>query len=126
MATDLLVVDASVLGALLFDEPRADEAAARLDGRRLVAPAILPFEIANVAVVKARRAGSPEAFVGAMAAFAALPITLVDVDPTALVATALRTGLTAYDAAYLDLARGLDADLATFDLVLGRAFGGGG
>lgn len=39
----------------------------------------------------------------------------VEVNPDAVVALALETGLTAYDASYLWLARRLDAELVTLD-----------
>jgi predicted nucleic acid-binding protein len=41
------------------------------------------------------------------------------VEPRAVLALAVRTRLTAYDAAYLWLAQGLNAPLATFDGRLG-------
>ncbi len=44
-----------------------------------------------------------------------------DVDYAAVVAVAQQTALTAYDAAYLWLARHLDAELVTLDADLARA-----
>jgi uncharacterized protein with PIN domain len=49
--TDVKVVDASALAALLFGEPEADLVAGQLDGARLVAPSLLAFELANVCLV---------------------------------------------------------------------------
>jgi uncharacterized protein with PIN domain len=46
------VVDASAIAALLFGEPEADAVAAQLAGSRLVAPGLLPFELANVCLIK--------------------------------------------------------------------------
>jgi uncharacterized protein with PIN domain len=43
------VVDASALAALLFGEPEAEAIAGRLDNARLVAPALLAFELAMFA-----------------------------------------------------------------------------
>ena len=49
------VVDASALAALLFGEPDADQVVARMGAARLVAPALLDFELANVCLIKLRR-----------------------------------------------------------------------
>jgi predicted nucleic acid-binding protein len=52
------VVDASALGALLFGEPYGAAIAERLQrlrGAELIAPALLPFEVANICVRKMRR-----------------------------------------------------------------------
>lgn len=49
------VVDASVLAALAFGEPRADEAASLLSGADLYAPNLLPYEMASVAIKKIER-----------------------------------------------------------------------
>ena len=46
----LVVVDASAVAALIFGEPEAEVVSARLEGFDLAAPALLPFEVANVAV----------------------------------------------------------------------------
>ena len=45
-----LVVDCSVLSAVLFEEPMRDAALRQLAGRTLHAPSLLDHEIANVAV----------------------------------------------------------------------------
>jgi uncharacterized protein with PIN domain len=42
------VVDASAIAALLFGEPDAENISERLADGRLVAPALLGFELANV------------------------------------------------------------------------------
>lgn len=49
------VVDASVLAAVAFGEPRADEATALLSGADLYAPDLLPYELASVALRKSPR-----------------------------------------------------------------------
>ena len=46
------VVDASALAALLFAEAEAASIAAAIRGMRLIAPAILGFELANVCLMK--------------------------------------------------------------------------
>ena len=50
-----VVVDASALAAVVFNEPAADEVVEQIGGDRLVAPSLLTYELANVYVVKVRR-----------------------------------------------------------------------
>jgi predicted nucleic acid-binding protein len=116
------VVDASALAALLFGEPEAEVVAERLGEARLVAPALIGFELANVCLIKSRR--HPEKRAMLTAAFKlrgklTLEEIAVDQDETLELATA--TGLTAYDASYLWLARQLGAELVTLDSQLAKA-----
>jgi len=116
------VVDASAIAALLFGEPEADLIAAQLDGSRLVAPGLLPFELANVCLIKSRR--HPQHRAALMAAFRLydrLNVEEVVVDHHATLELAETTGLTAYDASYLWLAHQLGAGLVTLDKQLARA-----
>ena len=120
--TGVKVVDASALAALLFGEPEAEVIAARLEGGRLTAPALLDFELANVCLIKMRR--QPEAREALRAAFGLagrLNIETVAVDHSATLDLAGATGLTAYDASYLWLSRVLDAELVTLDRALAAA-----
>lgn len=117
-----VVVDASVLAAVAFGEPRREEAAALLRGRRLVAPDLLPYELASVARKKV--AVDPSALDAVRVALAGtlkLPVTLVSPDQTAVLELALRLGLSTYDAAYVWLARSLGAPLMTLDRTLREA-----
>lgn len=116
------VVDASALAALLFGEPEAEAVAERLGEARLLAPALIGFELANVCLIKSRR--HPEKRAMLTAAFKLrgqlkLEEIAVDHDETLELATA--TGLTAYDASYLWLARQLGAELVTLDSQLAKA-----
>ena len=116
------VVDASAVAALLFGEPEADAVAAQLADSRLVAPGLLPFELANVCLIKSRR--HPEQRAALMAAFQLydrLSVEEVVVDHHAALELAKTTGLTAYDASYLWLAQQLGAGLVTLDKQLARA-----
>jgi predicted nucleic acid-binding protein len=119
------VVDASAIGALVFGEPEAEAVAARLSEAALAAPALLPFELASIAVKKLRR--HPEQRAALLAAHALggrLPVDLVAVDTASVVGVAEDTGLTAYDASYLWLARELQAELVTLDAALVAASAG--
>ena len=117
----LAVVDASAAAALLFGEPGAESVADRLGGHRLVAPTLLPYEVANSCRKKAERGEAPrEDLLAGLSLLARLEIRFVDPDPGDVVTLAWATGLTAYDAAYLWVARTLDAELVTLDAALAR------
>ena len=116
------VVDASAVGALLFGEPEAEEMAARLGDANLVAPALMPFEVANIALIKARR--DPKLRPALLAGFDLLgemAIDIVSVDHREVLVLAEEAGLTVYDASYLWLAQSLDAELVTLDRALAAA-----
>lgn len=115
-----LVVDCSVLAAVLFDEPEREAAALAMAGRELFAPDLLGHEIVSVALKKSA-AGHGEPAQQALADLAALRLTRCTVDAEAQFQLAGRAELTAYDAAYLQLAVELRAPLATFDRKLGKA-----
>ncbi len=123
----LVVVDASALAALVFAEPEADEIAERLRGVELAAPQLLAYEMANVAAVKLRRRlVSLDVAARALSLFRRLDLRLHPVDASAAFETAARTGLTAYDGAYLWLAKALHAELVTLDRKVVRAARGEG
>jgi predicted nucleic acid-binding protein len=116
-----LVIDCSVVVASLFEEADAQPATQALGAHALHAPALLPFEFANVARSKSR-AGAPEQRVAsALRLFDELRIELhpVPVEPSH--GLAMRHGLTAYDAAYLAVAALLQAPLLTLDRKLAEA-----
>lgn len=122
IVTIVKVVDASSLAALLFGEPEANLIAEQLTGARLVAPALLGFELANVCLIKSRR--HPELQSALNSAFrlrSQLAVEEMAVDHDGVLALAAATGLTAYDASYLWLARHLDAALVTLDKQLSKA-----
>jgi predicted nucleic acid-binding protein len=117
------VVDASALGALLFGEPESDRIARRLADGRLIAPALLPFEVANVCLTKMRRhAAARDALLAAFDLYAQLRIETAAIDHAAALILAESAGLTAYDASYLWLARAAGADLVTLDRRLAAAY----
>ena len=115
-----LVVDCSVLAAVLFDEPNRDVAAQALAGKDLFAPDVLADELVSVAVNKARH-GLEAVARQALVDFAELELTRCRSDLHAQWRLALEYELSAYDAAYLWLAAELGAPLVTFDERLGSA-----
>jgi predicted nucleic acid-binding protein len=113
------VIDASALAAMVFGEPEATAIARSVNDSRLLAPALLDVELANVCWKKCRR--MPEQRPLFLAAYAlrhvvAIELTAVDHDATLILA--LQTGLSVYDASYLWLSRKLGAELVTLDAKL--------
>jgi predicted nucleic acid-binding protein len=126
MPAGAVVVDASAMAALLFGEPDGPEVAWRMEGRTLLAPTLLRYEMARVCVKKIGEA--PEQTAGLLSALRLMPrmgIREVQAPAEGLVEIARETGLTAYDAAYLWLVREMGAHLVSLDRRLQEAAGGG-
>ncbi len=120
-ATKAVVCDASVLAAIAFEEHNSTEARALTRSRRLLAPSLLKYEMAQVAVTKCTL--NPHDASGIMRAFASslrVPVRLLMPSWPAVVELARAHGLSAYDACYLQLALELRLRLATLDARLGR------
>lgn len=116
------VVDASALAALLFGEPAADAVAGTLGTARLAAPTLLRYEVASVCLKKSERYPKQRsALLEALDYMERLQIDEVQVPPGEAVALARRFDVTVDDAAYLWLARLLDAELVTLDRSLREA-----
>lgn len=117
-----VVVDASALAALLFDEPEAAGVRQRLRGQALHATTLIDYELANTALKKMRR--EPEhsaAFLAALHAGRRLRLRRVRPDMPQVLTLAALSQLTAYDASCLWLARRLGLPLVTLDRDLARA-----
>ncbi|MBI4677088.1 MAG: type II toxin-antitoxin system VapC family toxin [Elusimicrobia bacterium] len=116
------VADASVVGALIFQEPRAREAAGLLKGVDLCEPTILAYELASIARKKSvLYPGERDNLLHGLMLGLALDIRWIEVDHPETVSLALETGLTTYDAAYLYVARLCGGTLVTFDERLRKA-----
>ncbi len=116
-----LVLDCSVLSAMLFDEPQREAATQHLLGRTLHAPILLEYELASVALKKLGL-GWPVASIDlAFESYQQQDIALHATKLREQCALAQQYGLSAYDAAYLWLAAELKAPLATFDARLAKA-----
>ena len=120
------VLDASVTASWCFEDEEAsvaDAAMDRLPEDHAVVPALWWFEIRNILVVNERRgrieSADSDVFLDDLAR---LPIRIAS-DPNGrlVVALARTHRLTAYDAAYLDLAVRLTAPIATLDRALADA-----
>lgn len=115
------VVDCSLMATVVWNEPDAARVTAWMAGKDLHAPAILVYEMANVARNKVRSGMSVEAARLGLLAFEGHRITLHDCPPDALFDMAQRYALTAYDAAYLCVADALRSPLLTLDERLAEA-----
>lgn len=125
----MFVLDSSVALALLFPDEASEVAetvAARLAASAAMVPTIWPLEVRNalLSAFKSRRITAAE-LDELLAVIALLPVEIQPpADPAALdrtVALARRTGLSLYDASYLDLARERSIPLATLDQGLRKA-----
>lgn len=110
------VVDASALAALLFGEPDAEAVADRLADRRLLAPTLLRYELASVYLKKRSRHPDRRPILEAMLRlYPEMGIEEVQVDAHEAAILAEERDLTAYDAAYLWVARRFGVELVTLD-----------
>ncbi len=121
----MLVIDASAAVALLVDAgPDGAWADDTLVGQQLVAPHLMPVEVANILRRAAARGElSWDAAALAHADLLALGIDLFPYEPFSGRVWELRENLAAYDAWYVALAEALGARLATLDAALARAAG---
>jgi predicted nucleic acid-binding protein len=120
-AARVTVVDASAIAAVLFDEPEAAPIAASVSGK-LVAPTLLRYELASICTTKSIR--HPQRAHEIRARYRLLDKLALDYaepDWDHLPALAQRWALSAYDAAYLQLALALRAPLLT--LGVGQCYG---
>ena len=116
------VVDASAIAAICFVEPQQEALIETLALADLAAPALIDFELANICWKRGQR--DPAAagkYRLQLLTRKAIRIEIIAVAFEEVVDLALATGLTAYDASYLWLARLLDAELVTLDRRLAQA-----
>lgn len=105
-----------VVSALIDSGPDGVWAEALLGSDALVAPHLMPAEVANV-LCRAALAGdvTVDSASLAHADLLRLRVGLFDYEPFAERVWALRDGMSAYDAWYVALAESLDAPVATLD-----------
>ncbi len=110
-----------MLIAVLTGEDARDRLITRTQGAALVAPASVHWEVGNAlsALLKRRRLTLAQAQ-SALAAYAAIPIRVVEVDLAAALELGDRFGLYAHDAYLVACARSQKAALVTVDPRLAR------
>lgn len=122
-----LVVDATVVVAALVDSgPEGTWAEQILMGEPLMAPHLMPVEVANIL----RRAAVSGDFSSDVATLAhgdllRLRVQLFPYEPVAERAWELRENIPMYDSWYVALAEAVDSPLATLDRRLSRSPGTG-
>jgi len=123
--TQRLVCEASALVAVLLDAGEHGAwVADRLAGAELFAPALMPFECANI--IRRHELGkliSTDQAAQAHADLVDLPVELWSYEVLARRAWELRRNASSYDAAYIALAEAISAPLVTLDRRLQRAPG---
>ena len=94
-----LVIDTSVLIAVLVSEPERDRIVELTAGADLIAPGSVHWEIGNAlaAMLKRKRITAQQA-VAVLRAYDQIPIRFVDLDLPAALEVAAQYGLYAYDA----------------------------
>jgi predicted nucleic acid-binding protein len=127
--TPLLVVDSSAICALCFDDeatPASDLLLEQLEPGGVWVPSLFLWEVANVLLIAERRQRISQAErVEALQLLTSLDLQLDDAATAVVwhdgIQLAQQTGLTSYNAAYLELAMRLGTPLATRDPELQRA-----
>ena len=111
-----IVVDTSVLIAVIVNEPERDRIIALTLGKTLVGPGSLPWEVGNAfsAMFKRSRLSLDEAKKG-IAIFDSIPIRYIRTDFLNAITISKQTGMYAYDAYFLDCAIRLKTPLLTLD-----------
>ena len=126
----LFVLDASVALAWLIARPVAPYAVRiqhlLLSGSRALVPSVWPLEIASGFVTAERRgmlthSDTVQLLQNLDVALQSVDVRLEAISMRRLIATARAARLTAYDAAYLDLARDQQLPIATLDRSLAQA-----
>lgn len=116
------VVDASAIAAVVFDEPEAAPVVSSI-GESIIAPSLLRYELASVCAVKLMRdPRHANTTLDRYRLLDLLEIVYAEPDWDTLPVLARQWELTAYDAAYLQLALARQAPLVTLDARLAAAY----
>ncbi|MDR1997667.1 MAG: type II toxin-antitoxin system VapC family toxin [Candidatus Margulisbacteria bacterium] len=111
-----IVVDASVLLAVLLNEPEKKQLISLTKAAELTAPEIMPYEIGNAlsAMFKRHRL-TQEQIMQSLAAYETIPLRLVKSDRVKALRLACQYNIYAYYAYYLETAQRLRLPLLTLD-----------
>jgi predicted nucleic acid-binding protein len=115
------VVDASAIAAAIFDEPEAAPVIARITGA-LIAPGLLRYELASICTTKlVREPEHAKLILARYGLLADLDLDYIEPNWGSIPTLARRWDISAYDAAYLQVALAHRAPLVTLDSRLARA-----
>ncbi|GHS91196.1 twitching motility protein PilT [Planctomycetales bacterium] len=111
-----ILIDASVLMAVIINEPPKARVIELTKGAEILSPAMLPYEIGNALsrLCKRRILTAAEAIKG-FQIYRAISLRLLDVNFEKALAIAGQFAIYAYDAYYLEIATRLRLPLLTFD-----------
>jgi predicted nucleic acid-binding protein len=116
------VVDASAIAAVVFNEPEAAPVIASIGGP-LIAPDLLRYELASICTTKLmREPRRSKAILSCYHSFTRLQLEFAEPDWNTLPLLAREWDVSAYDAAYLQLALARKAPLVTLDARLAKAY----
>ena len=114
-----LVIDTSVIIAVLLNEPERDALLAVTKGYELIAPLSLPVEIGNaISLAFKRKRLDLDQGQAILAGFRRMRIQSFAIDYVASVNICYEAGIYAYDAYMIELAERERANLLTLDLKL--------
>ena len=113
----LVVLDSSVILQALFEEEYTKEARILLREADIVeVPAILEFEVGSgLTKLHRRKLLSQREAEDYMRQFSGIPLKIVETDRERTLKIAIRTGLTFYDASYVDVALRAESTIYTSD-----------
>ena len=121
----MIVVDCSYALAMVMPDEKRPASLAQVVAGRLLVPSIWPFEVANAFRSAVRRARfTSEEMLAVCGRLEALQFEMASLHDAAVrqhYLASLSHGLTAYDAAYLELALQRRGPLATLDAALAQA-----
>ncbi len=122
-----IVVDTSVVVAVIVNEPQREVLIERTRGANLLAPPSVHWEIGNAfsAMLRRRRVTLAEAL-KAIEVYRQIPIRYVEVELEEALKVAGEAGIYAYDAYLIRCAQKYGAPLLTLDKELGRVAEGMG
>ena len=116
-----MVVDTSVILATILGEEFHERVEDLTINEDLIAPAVLPYEVGNAFSRMAKRSRlSLEEIYEGIDAFFSIPVRLVAGDLTTVIEIAIKYGIYAYDAYFLETAMRLQKRLITLDLEMRR------
>jgi predicted nucleic acid-binding protein len=111
-----IVADTNTFLAVALDEPERARIVELTTGHDLVAPEVLPFEMGNALTALMKKGVLQAGEVSAVwDAVQAIPVDLRAVDIREALGIAVRFGMYAYDAYFLECALGLRLPLLTLD-----------